>query len=195
MSGAPLFYLSSQRIGNRLTRLVRFHSNYHPHLPIVNITDPPETIFAESPLLFNTILFISCRHHFTYSSFYKRLIPPLNVLISEFSADPNKYVIEKGIQALLLLCSWPPPFEKQVDDLSWLRCGMTTHLALQNGFHRPDCAQEFRGGGLSKDELRGRTAIWLACFLADFSYAHRHGLEFSEIQPLLIFEGFSFIIK
>lgn len=168
---------------NGLTRLVRFYSNYHPHLPIVDTTDPPETIFVESPLLFTTIIFIACRHHATYSSLYKQLIPPLNVLISEFSAYPNKHVIDKSIQALLLLCSWPLPFGKQIDDPSWLRCGVITHLAMQNGFHRPDCAQEFKGGGLSTDELRGRTATWLACFLTDFSYAHRNGLE---ILPLLI---------
>lgn len=178
---------------NGLTRLVRFYSNYHPHLPIVNTTDPPETIFIESPLLFTTILFISCRHHLTYSSIYKQLIPPLDVLISEFSTYPNKHVVDKNIQALLLLCSWPTPFEKQIDDPSWLRCGITTHLAMQNGFHRPDCAQEFKAGGLSRDELRGRTVTWLACFLTNFSYAHRNGLGFSEILPFLILRFFSII--
>lgn len=161
----------------------RFYSNYHPHLPIVNTTDPVESIFIESPLLFNTIIFIACRHHLTYSHLYKQLLPQLTVLISEFSANPGNHVLDKCIQALLLLCSWPPPFEKQFNDPSWLRCGMTTHLALQNGFHRPGFAQEFGGAGLSKDELRGRTVTWLACFLTDFSYAYRNGLGFSEIQP------------
>lgn len=105
--------------------------------------------------------------------------------MSEFSANPGKYVTDKGIQALLLLCSWPPPFEKQTDDTSWLRCGISTHLALQNGFHMPSFAQEFREGGLTKVDIQGRTTTWLACFLTDFSYAYRNGLGFpkSNLHP------------
>lgn len=177
------FRYCTEFFGARLTKLTRFHSNYHPHLPIVNTTDPVETIFTESPLLFYAILFIASRHHLTYPDLSKQLILKLEVMTSEFSANPGKYVIDKGIQALLLLCSWPTPFGKQIDDTSWLRCGTSTHLALLNGFHRPGSAQEFREGSLTKDDIRGRTAIWLACFLIDFSYAYRNGLGFSEIQP------------
>lgn len=144
-----------------------------------------ETIFTESPLLFHTILFIACQHHVTYSNLSKQLILQLEVLMSEFSASPGKYVIDKGIQAFLLLCSWPPPFEKQIDDTSWLRCGTSTHLALQHGFHMPGFAQEFGEGGFTKDDTQGRTATWLACFLTDFSYAYRNGLGFprSNLHP------------
>lgn len=169
--------------GARLTELVRFYLHYHPHLPIVDTTNPVETIFVESPLLFSTILFIACRYHPTYSNLHKRFIPPLNVLISGFLVSPNGYIIDKGIQALLLLCSWPLPFERQADDPSWLRCGMATHLALQNGFHRPGFVQEFKREKLSKDELRGRTVTWLACFVTDFSYGHRNGLGFRKSNP------------
>lgn len=146
-------------------------------MPIVNTTAPLESIFVESPLLFNTILFIACRHHPIHSSLYKRLVPPLKVLLSEFSIGPNRLTVDKNIQALLLLCSWPLPFGKQSEDGSWLRCGMASHLALQNWFHRPGFANEFREK-LSKDELRRRTVTWLACFLADFSYGYRKGLNF-----------------
>lgn len=161
--------------------ICRFYSGYHSHMPIVNTTVPLESIFVESPLLFNTILFIACRHHPIYFGLYKQLISPLNVLLSSFSLNPNNPDLNKNLQALLLLCSWPPPFRKQFEDGSWLRCGMASHLALQNGFHRPGYAQEFRTKKLTAEELRDRTVTWVACFVADFSYGHRNNLNFTHI--------------
>ncbi|RPB13261.1 hypothetical protein P167DRAFT_136755 [Morchella conica CCBAS932] len=133
-----------------------YHANYHPHLPIINPTIPIETIYTESPLLFKTILFIVTRHnaHSMSRDFHKQLIDPIRESIADLSINPNDSALDMNIQALLLLGSWPLPFAKQSDDGSWLYCGIATHLAMQNGFHRPGFAQEFREKCFSRDDLK-----------------------------------------
>jgi hypothetical protein len=150
----------------------RYHANYHPHLPIINPTIPIETIYTESPLLFKTILFIVTRHnaHSMSRDFHKQLVDPIRKSMADLSINPNNSALDMDIQALLLLGSWPLPFGKQSDDGSWLYCGIATHLAMQNGFHRPGFAQEFREKCFSRDDLKVRTVSWIACFLINFSY-------------------------
>lgn len=155
-----------------------YHTHYHPHFPIINSTVSIETIHTESPLLFKTILLTACRHNANplARDLYGQLVDSVRESIADVSINPNNTALDMNIQALLLLGSWPIPFNKQSDDGSWLYCGIATHLAMQNGFHRPGFAQEFREKSFSRDDLRVRTVSWIACFLVNFSLSLKLGV-------------------
>jgi transcriptional regulatory protein LEU3 len=53
------------------------------------------------------------------------------------------------IQAVLLLCNWPPPLETIFKDPSLVLCGVAMQLALQHGLHMSDTRQ-----GFELDQLR-----------------------------------------
>jgi len=71
----------------------------------------------------------------------------------------------QAMQALLLLCHWPLPYEKH-DDPSLSLIAIATQMGFRMGLHRPDHTFEFMVDSHSHMELdifRRRT--WVACFV------------------------------
>lgn len=88
------------------------------------------------------------------------------------------------IQALLFLCMWPLPVERQQHDPSWLYSGIAVNAALYLGLHRPNTA---RNPQQQQHQLEGgdaleKTMTWLGCVYISGSYVLLYTL-----QPFLIF--------
>jgi hypothetical protein len=136
-----------------------FIKHQYYHLPILNTRTPISIMQKNTPLLFWTIIAISCRYHHDYC----HLLPPLK--------DPYHELLGKAlttspmslctIQALLYLCYWPFPCRKQPQDPSWNYCGTAINAAICQGLDSP---KDYRWRKLSTEEKNIRLKTWLACF-------------------------------
>jgi Fungal specific transcription factor domain len=77
-----------------------------------------------------------------------------------------------SMQALLLLCYWPPPFNMLSDDPTSAFINMATHSGLRLGLHRPGYANEFD----VKAHIDGNMQIlrritWVVCFITNVRLA------------------------
>lgn len=59
-----------------LELLSHFEQYYFPHLPILEPIESTSDIFEKSPLLFWTIMLVSCQWHPTLSYLYQQMIAP-----------------------------------------------------------------------------------------------------------------------
>ena len=122
---------------------------------------------------------ISTKCFSMHSKLHAQLIEPVRRLASEFYKIENRCV--GFVQALLLLCSWPFPFNVSINDMSWMFCGMATHMALQLGLHRPHHQTEFVyrpqhqpefGPNLTPNESENsvRRIVWAGCYIVNHRY-------------------------
>ncbi|KAI5778739.1 hypothetical protein EDC01DRAFT_333305 [Geopyxis carbonaria] len=153
-----------------------FYTHYHPHLPIVDTSVAVDVLWATCPFLFTTIICVASRRHAVHGGLHARLLVPLNQFLSDVAIRVNHMVIEEVVAAMLLLCMWPPSFRRQQEDGSWLRAGMATHLALQNGFHRLEQTTYFTWPESRLQNTAQRNRIWLGCFLVDYELSTKQGL-------------------
>ncbi|CAM0139627.1 unnamed protein product [Umbelopsis sp. WA50703] len=96
-------------------------------------------------------------------------------MISEITLKPVRNV--ETVQAILILCHWPFPYDSQLDDPSFIYCGMALHIGLQIGLHRPEYAYQFSS---KQDVLRSsvqiRRTTWIACFVVNQMLATGNGV-------------------
>ena len=72
------------------------------------------------------------------------------------------------LQGLLILCTWAAPLQSMTEDMTYMVCGASIHLAIQNGLHIPDAGQDFVPKRLrfNEKEMALRSRIWsLACIV------------------------------
>ncbi|KAI1114105.1 hypothetical protein F5Y14DRAFT_191022 [Nemania sp. NC0429] len=152
-----------------------FASLFHHKFPIL-ISININNIYNSSPLLFWTIIAIVSSHTTVPSA--ERLF---DQIAGHFHDMVRAEVLQaplplQKIQALLLLCVWPMPVDKQHDDPSWLHSGIAVNAALYLGLHRSSPSHPTRRiGGFSGTPLES-IVTWLGCFYVSGSLSMHFGL-------------------
>lgn len=124
---------------------------------------------------------VSTRCSNIHSKLHARLIEPVRRLAGEFNKIENRCV--GFVQAMLLLCCWPFPFDVSISDTSWMFCGMASHMALQLGLHRPHHHTEYVYRPYQKPELGPnstpngikssiRRQVWVGCYIVNHRYVY-----------------------
>lgn len=146
----------------------RFTAHFRPHFPILGYISV-NNLYHNSPFLFWTIIVVVTS---------KISEPPevdlftpikdayMDMLRSEILMAPLPL---HKIQALLHLCVWPLPVHAQVDDPSWIYCGIAVNSALYMGLHRQRPTPSLRSVGVSAGSSQARANAWLGCFFASVS--------------------------
>lgn len=136
---------------------------FRPHLPIIGPISM-DYMYKDFPFLFWTIIIIvSSRLPDTpYAEVFKCLEEPyLAVLKNEIMEAPLPLY---KIQALLYLCTWPLPVDKQTEDPSWLYCGIAIHAARFMGLDRNQPVPSLHSLGVVSGDAQARLKTWLGCF-------------------------------
>lgn len=148
-----------------------FFGRCHIYLPF-NIIGSSEALYHSCPLLFWAICMVPAP-----PAIRSKLEPQLKGLVSNVILEPPGSV--EIVQALLILCMWPPSFSWNRHDSSLLYSGIAIHMGLQLGLHRPTLAREF---SLDDDHLQAepdcetKTTTWLACYIVSQMQVARSGL-------------------
>jgi hypothetical protein len=122
--------------------------------------------YDHNKLLLWTILAIMSKSQpETYSS----LVDPVRRLAADLYEPQSRSL--KTMQALLLLCAWPFPFQRTHNDPSPMYCSLATNIGYQLGLHRPWCKGDF------EEETQGRSTAttvemktWYGCFVVNTWY-------------------------
>ncbi|KAF4966409.1 hypothetical protein FSARC_5918 [Fusarium sarcochroum] len=163
-----------------------------PRLPVVGSLSA-QLAYEKEPLLFWTIVIIVlCRLPEQHSiALFKLLRAPYEKLLQStvFFAPLPLYVV----QALLLLCNWPLPCDRQSEDPSWLYCGVAIQAARYLSLDRQQTIPSLRVIGVNPGSIRARINTWLVCFSVATSLSLHLGLpcpidselDFSSIHAFL----------
>lgn len=123
----------------------------------------------KSPSLFWTIILIATREHDKHEGLYEQISVAHGVLHSQITQVAIQTIEE--IHALLLMCLWPIPRNRQQHDPAWNNIGLAIHAAKQINCHRPPPSDSIMSGwrGTSDQtandigqEIMSLTWIW--CF-------------------------------
>ncbi|KAH8175147.1 fungal specific transcription factor domain-containing protein [Sarocladium implicatum] len=152
-----------------------FAEMFRPHFPIIGSLCP-DLLYRSQPLLFWTIVVI----------IISRLPDQDCVALFQHLRDPYKKSLYDQVfvaplplykvQALLLLCQWPLPVEKQPHDPSWLYAGLALHAARAMSLGRQEVISHMRGMRLGPSSILNRVNTWLGCFYVSMSLALQLGL-------------------
>ncbi|GAE00296.1 hypothetical protein THITE_2118139 [Paecilomyces variotii No. 5] len=122
-------------------------------------------------LLWKTLAIVS-KESDQHSTLYPSLVDPVRRLAGDLYGPQSRDF--ETIQALLLLCVWPFPFQQSVSDPTPIYCGLSTQLAYQTGLQRPNCRMHWKYDVISSSsriELE-RRKVWFGCFVVN-----QHQLE------------------
>lgn len=153
-----------------------FINRYLAFLPILKSNNATE-LYYKSKLLFWTVILTA-----SLSEPEPSLYMTLSSLIKQMAIETCWIRTPRSthvIQALLILCIWPLPNEKVLDDTSYRFVGLAKNLSLQLGLHR--------GGGFIKefsrtqvnlgpDSEKWRTRSWLTIFFLEQFWSSTLGL-------------------
>ncbi|KAL2815041.1 hypothetical protein BDW59DRAFT_177773 [Aspergillus cavernicola] len=140
-----------------------FFRHYAPFLPILDPQTRPNTYYAQSPLLFWSVIGVSCRMYPQNPTLLTALAQSIiqMALLSVASASPAWHTI----QAFLLLLTWALPKEGR-PDVTFPMSGMMLHIAMQNGLHIPVSSNEFSSVKISPPSeavMVRRAELWAHC--------------------------------
>lgn len=134
-----------------------------PRLPVVGALCAQEA-YENQPFLFWTIVtIVLCRLPEQHNiALFQLLRSPYERLTQETLIDAPLPLFK--VQALLLLCNWPLPTEKQWKDPSWLYCGVAIQAARYLSLDRQQTIPSLRVIGVTSGSIRSRINTWLVCF-------------------------------
>lgn len=162
----------------------RFIKDYLPFFPIMSSSSASE-LYSQSQLLFWTVILTACLSD-PEPSLYNQLSSLIKQLAIEtcWIRTPRSTHIS---QALLILCMWPLPNQKVLDDCSYRFVGLAKSLGYQLGLHRGKFMSEFSRTQVSlPDAEKWRTRSWLGVFFAEQFWASQLGLPPSSQTDYLI---------
>ncbi|CCE63183.1 hypothetical protein TPHA_0E00880 [Tetrapisispora phaffii CBS 4417] len=151
-----------------------FTERYLPFFPIM-ISDSATKLCNQSQLLFWTVMLTASLSEPT-PTLYMKLAGLIKQLAIEtcWLRTPRSTHIS---QALLILCIWPLPNQKILDDCSYRFVGLAKSLSLQLGLHRGEFYTEFtRTQTLMANAEKWRTRTWLGIYFAEICWASIIGL-------------------
>ncbi|KAL4751803.1 hypothetical protein BDW72DRAFT_87758 [Aspergillus terricola var. indicus] len=158
--------------------LEEYYSHFHPRFPL--LLDPTTIIdsYEKAPLLFWTVLAVTCKDSGKFASDY----PRLQILVRQLVAD----ILLLGtrsihlVQALLLLCIWSFPHEDMNKEPFSMYCAVAISMARSLGLHRPRHPFLFFAAKASEiGTMETRTATWVSCFIVDQWHTARFGVPSS----------------
>ncbi|CCF60782.1 hypothetical protein KAFR_0L01720 [Kazachstania africana CBS 2517] len=152
----------------------RFVDEYLPYFPIM-FTNSAAELYSQSKLLFWTVMLTAC-----LSDSEPTLYIKLSSLIKQLAIEtcwmrtPRSTHIS---QALLILCIWPLPNQRVLDDCSYRFVGLAKSLSFQLGLHRGKFMAEFtRSQTWMPNAEKWRTRTWLGIFFSELCWASILGL-------------------
>ncbi|KAK4949742.1 hypothetical protein LTR10_011584 [Elasticomyces elasticus] len=125
------------------------------------------------PLLFWTVLVTALRGHPERKDVYSMIADKVRIMAYEAPKPVNTSI--QFMQALILLCQWPLPYEK-MEDPSHAFAVLATHMGLRMGMHRPDHAFEYGFDALSGGHELLRRKVWACCFTTNVSVSGGIGM-------------------
>ncbi|KAL9055036.1 MAG: hypothetical protein Q9162_003801 [Coniocarpon cinnabarinum] len=140
-----------------------YFEHYHPFIPILDASKPPDHFFQNSELLFWTVIAVAARRWEDDETLLTGLVTPLTSLVWSTVAEvPQNYHV---VKALCLLCTWPLPTKTSSKDPTFMFAGLMMQIALQTGLHRPSHVQEYSRVKLDlrEDDILDRLMTWAGC--------------------------------
>lgn len=133
------------------------------YMPTFESFMAPNECYEQSPLLFWTIVAVGSRKYTENPTLIILLGPKTSKLakLALFAQEP----VLLTIQAFLLLCSWPMPFEALSNDITPVLAGAVLQLATTIGLHVSGVGQEFARTRVNQDlnHRAARARLWTAC--------------------------------
>jgi hypothetical protein len=118
-----------------VAKFYRFFRDYHPALPILEPSVPPDLMYGSSPLLFWVVVSIGSRKYGKHPTLINALSGRVtNLLLQSMTLRSKALEVIKGF---VLVLTWPFPFGSFNHDPSFVFCGSLVHIALQCGLHIP----------------------------------------------------------
>ncbi|KAK6208047.1 binuclear zinc transcription factor [Colletotrichum tabaci] len=109
-----------------------YFEHFHPYFPIVRFQDP-DRMYRQSPVLFWTIIAVSSRRYTRDAGLFPFLVENLpREVWAAVSAPP---ISMSTINALLVLCAWPLPTIRFLNDPSSSYVAIAQNAALGLGLH------------------------------------------------------------
>lgn len=160
----------------------RFYARFHSHFPIL----PEQHIFLSrynfNKLLLWTVLAIASRESSQHATLYSNLVDPVRRLAGDVYASQSRSF--ETVQALLLLCVWPFPFQQTINDPSPMYIALASQIAYQLGLHRPSFRADYTENNLPQadpGEL-ARKKVWFGCCIVNQFVTAKLGTP-STIKP------------
>ncbi|SMN20609.1 similar to Saccharomyces cerevisiae YBL066C SEF1 Putative transcription factor, has homolog in Kluyveromyces lactis [Maudiozyma saulgeensis] len=151
-----------------------FVKDYLPYFPIM-YTNSVTELYSQSQLLFWTVMLTAC-----LSDPEPSLYTKLSVVIKQLAIETCWMRTPRSThitQALLILCIWPLPNQKVLDDCSYRFVGLAKSLSYQLGLHRGEFITEFTRSQTSMPNAeKWRTRTWLGIYFAELCWASILGL-------------------
>jgi hypothetical protein len=154
---------------------------YHQFLPFLNPALSPDQYFAQSPLLFWSIIAVAARRTSVVDNLITSLTGPLSRLLwTTIGSVPGSHYV---VKALCLLCTWPLPTSTTSTDPTHILSGVMMKTATGIGLHRPSHAQDFSRVSveLNKEELHDRVTTWAVCNIVAQSIGTGYGQPASSL--------------
>lgn len=168
-----------------------FVSNYHPILPVVDITRGPEKIYQLSPSLFWTIMTVASRRYDRDGKLMQKLTPLLKTCLSEITISPvtrfapgdcPKPFLNVAsvytVQAFLIFTMWPSITSSLSADSSWNTAGLAMYSAIRVGLHCPGYARDFgriKADNPSYPKISEQVRTWVCCNIVSQTVATVYG--------------------
>lgn len=175
-AGIDEFVIGDVRISiekaNELHRI--FVTRFLPYFPIMYSNSATE-LYSQSQLLFWTVMLTACLSDPEPSMYIKlaSLIKQLAIETCWIRTPRSTHIT----QALLILCIWPLPNQKVLDDCSYRFVCLAKCLSYQLGLHRGEFISEFTRTQTSMpDAEKWRTRTWLGIFFAELCWVSVLGL-------------------
>lgn len=122
--------------------------NYHPLVPVVDVSRGPERIYRLCPALFWVIMFVSLRRLDDDKKLLLSLLPLVKDILAEITILPiTRYNPSEedepimnacsvySVQAFILYTLWPPLASSLSADSSWNSIGVALFQAIRIGLH------------------------------------------------------------
>lgn len=157
-----LIFHASKLIG------ISFEEFFLVHTPFLEPVQSLSGLVDRSPLLFWTIVMVSCQLHRHYSFLYNDMVTVHRQLLSQEIHSALQSL--EAVQAILVVCTWPIPQVHHTDDPCWEHIGLAINAAIRLHCHRPlPLNSPIRGwkglGTVTANDLNVSTQhkTWLAC--------------------------------
>ncbi|THZ50362.1 hypothetical protein D6C90_02667 [Aureobasidium pullulans] len=145
------------------------HARVPSRLRFADTLTHPNTYHAQSVFLFWAVISVACRKSRQYVHLFSLLAQPVAELAFLWPTTASNPI--HGIQASLLLLTWPFPRFSNVLDFMYPLAGLIFHKVRQAGFHRPKAGHEFylvegKPARLTDAEVALRKDLWARCVLS-----------------------------
>lgn len=153
---------------------------YHPILPIVDITRGPERIYRLCPSLFWVIIYVTLRRYSDDKTLLVKLSPLVKNILAEITISPiarynpteeDEPIMNScsvySVQAFVLYSMWPPLTSSLSADSSWSTIGVALYQAIRIGLHTSaQLLEQYKG--VEEHELQYLMAqeqmkTWILC--------------------------------